>query len=174
MGLAEHHRDGGWWGQSVTACGLRQFRTITILPFPRHTGNGRIGGMIHPETQKVTKTHGPRPAGKPDQCFYCQQPLGSNHKHECVMRQRTVMMQVTITLPVAVPECWTPEHIEFHRNESSWCAGNWANDLLEDPAADDPEPRCICSHYEAEYLREATAQDEADWYGDTAHLREDT
>ena len=33
----------------------------------------------------VTPERGPRPAGRPDECFYCRRPLGAEHEPACVM-----------------------------------------------------------------------------------------
>lgn len=118
--------------------------------------------MEHPETHKVTLKRGPRPAGKPDECFYCQRTLGSDHAAECVMRLKTVVVRATVEYVVIVPESWTKDNIEFHRNDSSWCADNMLAELervSEDKA-------CICHMVEFAYLRDATTDDEENrWAG---------
>ena len=108
--------------------------------------------MKHPETHRVTEDHGPRPAGQPDQCFYCGQALGQEHKPDCVMRKRTVVLQFTVEMTVEVPEFWTPEQIEFHRNESSYCSGNVVGELSA--------AGCLCSTSHFEFLREANEEDD--------------
>jgi hypothetical protein len=67
---------------------------------------------------------GIRPAGKPDECFYCRQKSGDQHAPECVIRERTVLVDVIIQMVMTVPEKWTPDTIEFSLNESSSCANN--------------------------------------------------
>jgi len=113
--------------------------------------------MKRPETFLVTPEYGPRPAGKPTECFYCQQPLGSEHGADCVIRQRTVVVRMTIEYVVAIPESWTPEDLEFHRNESSWCSSN-ALDEIGGTGDDSP---CICPTTRFSFVREATPEDVA-------------
>lgn len=122
--------------------------------------------MLHPETHLVTRDHGPRPAGKPDECFYCNQKIGEAHKADCVMRSRTVVVRVTTEYVVDVPEAWSESDIESHRGESSWCAFNGLVEISEMVArvsADDaPEgvDSCRCWFTSYEYVREATEDDE--------------
>lgn len=113
--------------------------------------------MKHPETYAITKNHGPRPAGRDDECFYCHGPLGADHHPNCVMRDRTVVVRATVEYVVRVPERHTPDQIEFRRNESSWCASNMLSEL------DSPET-CICNAVTFEYVREATEEDERTIY----------
>ena len=101
-----------------------------------------------PETWTVTKENGPRPAGKPDECFYCQQPLGAPHAFECVCRTRRVIVRATIEYEVAVPSFWDSDMIEFHRNEGSWCSNNMLNELAE------LNRNCLCPHVKWEYVRD--------------------
>lgn len=108
--------------------------------------------MIHSETHMVTAKHGPRPAGEPDRCFYCGMMIGFEHRSDCVMRDRTVVLKFSIELVVRVPENWNKDDIEFHRNESSWCASNIIRELGDGNA-------CLCSS-KIEYVREATERDE--------------
>lgn len=66
-----------------------------------------------------------RPAQKDlGKCFYCHQPIGSEHKSDCVLIMKKVKVRMTIEYEVEVPADWSKEMVEFHRNESSWCAGN--------------------------------------------------
>lgn len=111
--------------------------------------------MQHPETHLVTKDNGPRPAGKPDQCFYCNHPLGSEHREDCVTRQRTVVVRYAIEVTICVPEDWDEGTINFHRNDSTWCADNLIEELQRCPA-----DRCLCDVAKAEFVREATREDE--------------
>jgi hypothetical protein len=52
--------------------------------------------MNHPETYIVTEKNGPRPAGPPDECFYCGQKIGQKHKSDCVCRDRSVMVRMIV------------------------------------------------------------------------------
>lgn len=112
--------------------------------------------MIKSETQRVTQEHGPRPAGRPDQCFYCGQPVGEDHQPDCVMRERTVVIEWTIRMVVKVPESFTQENIEFKYNGSSYCNDNLLSYL-------DKEDCCLCQRSKVIFVREATEQDEKDY-----------
>lgn len=79
------------------------------------------------------KDDGIRPAGKPDQCFYCRQRVGNPHALDCVIVEKLIEMRVEATVNGRVylgvwrlkePHYWTKESSEFHKNESSWCAGS--------------------------------------------------
>ena len=80
---------------------------------------------------------GIRPAGKPDQCFYCQQTVGTPHGKKCVIVTKLVEMRVTLKMngrtyrgiwEVREPYSWDARMSEFHKNESSWCANNFLNE----------------------------------------------
>ena len=98
-----------------------------------------------------------RPARLDGTCFYCYEPLGGQHKAECVMRTRTVMVEVIFQIMREVPEHWDEDNIEFGLNESSWCFDN----ILEDLQPGNGE--CLCNHAYGKYLREATEEDEKVW-----------
>jgi hypothetical protein len=99
-----------------------------------------------------------RPAGDPNKCFYCDTPRGGEHKADCVIRSRTVVVKMTAQYVVQVPEYWDADQIEFHRNEGSWCASNGIAELEQ------MEGRvgCLCGSIEYAYVREASAQDQLD------------
>lgn len=110
--------------------------------------------MLKPETYLVTPDNGPRPAGPPDECFYCQTKLGGEHKPNCVLRLRTVVVRATIEYVITVPEFWSPDFINFHRNDSPWCSSNMIGELKQFDTYG-----CLCHVTTWEYLREA---DDAD------------
>lgn len=99
-----------------------------------------------------------RPAGRPDECFYCNQKIGSEHKKDCVIRSKTVVVDFTIRTVMAVPEFWDEEFINFRLNERSWCVDNILP-ILEKKS----EHSCLCMHTESKFIREATEDDEEDW-----------
>lgn len=105
-------------------------------------------------TYKVTEENGPRPAGAPDRCFYCDRSLGEEHKEDCVLRMQTVRVLYTIEIVEAVPEYWDQEMLEFHRNDSSWCASNLLTVLEGVKAAHG----CLCAYVTAEYLGESDSE----------------
>lgn len=100
----------------------------------------------------LVKPEDARPAGKPDECFYCNQPMGHLHKPDCVIPQRTVMIRMTIEFPRSVPRSWEKDMIEFQLNDGSWCADNILSDL-EKVAEDNG---CLCSLASFEYIGEVT------------------
>ena len=92
-----------------------------------------------------------RPADINGCCFYCQQPIGTPHKPDCVLINKKVKIRMTVEYFVEVPNHWTAHDIEFHRNESSWCAGNVIPELEE---LDDKEKGCLCRYTRFEYIGE--------------------
>lgn len=99
-----------------------------------------------PEMPEVAvNDHGIRPAGKPDECFYCQRKVGEKHKPTCVIVQKKIRATYTFTVELMVPHHWTPEKFEFHRNDSCWCAGNAIAELEE-------QGDCLCPIFEAKFV----------------------
>jgi hypothetical protein len=113
-------------------------------------------------THWLVADYGIRPAGKPDRCFYCDSPLGQEHNEGCVIRSRTVVVRFQVDLVVDVPEDSDAESIEFKYNDGSWCADNLAQMMTETVNRMDKVNTCLCNFVKAEYLREATAEDEVD------------
>lgn len=78
---------------------------------------------------------GIRPAGSPDECFYCRQRVGSPHASDCVIVTKRIEMRATAKVPSGEtlaglwqfdePHSWDASSSEFHKNESSWCAANF-------------------------------------------------
>ena len=99
-----------------------------------------------------------RPAGKTDECYYCGAKVGEQHKSNCVIREKTIVTRLTIDFVDDVPENWDKEVIDFHYNNSSWCASNILNRLEERNNF-----RCLCDVASFEYLRDATEEDEEKW-----------
>ena len=116
--------------------------------------------MLIKSTVKVTPEHGPRPAGKPDQCFYCRAPMGSDHALDCVLRVKTVVIRATFEMVIAVPDEWDEETINFCRNEGSWCVDNLVDhmaDFIE--RSREGDGGCFCGSTKIQYLRDATRPD---------------
>ena len=97
-----------------------------------------------------------RPAGKPDECFYCNAKVGEQHKEDCVIRSRTVNLDVTIHMVMDVPEDWDEGQINFHYNDDSWCASN----LLSYLNHRDDNVGCLCDITDIKYVGEATEEDQ--------------
>ena len=103
---------------------------------------------------------GIRPAGPKDECFYCQVKIGGQHGAECVIRKRTVIVELTIQVAVAVPEYWDDDAIEFRYNESSACKNGLIEDIVRMQERMRTAGNCLCSAGEVTFVREADAEDE--------------
>ncbi|WP_099467829.1 hypothetical protein [Konateibacter massiliensis] len=97
-----------------------------------------------------------RPAGKPDRCFYCGQLIGEQHKEDCVIRSKTVVVDFTFRTVLSVPECWDEEQICLHYNDGSWCADN----ILSELDGRSEKMGCNCDIYKAKFIRDADERDE--------------
>ena len=74
------------------------------------------------------------------------------------MRSRTVVIQYAINVCIEVPEDWTPELIEAHRNAGHWCFNNVFSELERLS-----EDSCLCGSATAKYIKEADEEDEELW-----------
>ena len=92
---------------------------------------------------------GIRPAGEPDACFYCQQKVGTEHKRNCVIVEKLVRLRYSIDVDVEIPYSWDKNMVEFHRNESSWCANNAVDQIQAQVEASDKDGRCLCDRFTA-------------------------
>jgi len=90
---------------------------------------------------------GIRPAVNPDECLYCQQKVDTPHKSDCVILRRKVKVRYSFDIEIEVPQSWTKEDIDFHRNMSSWCSNN-AIDELRATSKD----HCLCDAFNCEVL----------------------
>jgi hypothetical protein len=104
---------------------------------------------------------GARPAGKPNECFYCHvdipdtgDPQSVIHTPDCVIPTRTVVVETTFTWVKEVPMYWDIDSIEFQMNDSSSCASNLLDDIVKQVGDD-----CPCHRTNSKYIREATEQD---------------
>jgi hypothetical protein len=85
-----------------------------------------------------------RPASPVRQCFYCHQPIGKEHKFECVLVSKRVRVKAIIEYEIDVPAHWSKEDVEFSRNESSWCADNIVGDLERHIQKMNERGFCMC------------------------------
>lgn len=100
---------------------------------------------------------GIRPAGKPDECFYCNRKVGKPHGLDCTVVTKLVKVRYTIEAIIEVPWFWHEGSVEFHRNESSWCMSNVVNDLKADVERREKDPsgpggQCLCRSGKAEFV----------------------
>jgi hypothetical protein len=97
---------------------------------------------------------------RPNGCRQCGASLGAEHVVDCARRKRTVVVRMQIEYVIEVPEHWTEDHIEFHRNESTWCAGNAQSELDALFEYTEKQEDCVCLLTKCEFVREATEDDE--------------
>lgn len=100
--------------------------------------------------------YGIRPAGDPDKCFYCQEPLGGQHKEDCPIRCRTVVVEMTMNFVFEEPEFNDEEKINFRYNQGTWCASN----IIDEIERIEKDNGCLCRFTKFRYVREATTEDE--------------
>lgn len=95
---------------------------------------------------------GIRPAGEPNECFYCRQHVGEPHTRDCVTIHKRVRLRYVFEVDVEVPHKWDKDTIELHRNGSigRWCADNAIDDLDHETARGDAS--CWCSRFRAEFV----------------------
>jgi len=105
----------------------------------------------------VVKPDDERPARKDGTCFYCRQPIGEQHKPDCVIPQKTCVVDFTIRMVTSEPAHWTKKDIENHYNLGSWCFDNILRDIK---TWEDKTGRCLCLASKAEFVRDATEEDE--------------
>lgn len=117
---------------------------------------------------------GIRPAGRSDECLYCRARVGQPHGQECVIVTKRIEMRVRATIAGDVhdgvwrldePYSWDPGLSEFHKNESSWCAGNflaeedknsveWSDaGVWEKLKAAEASGSCLCNELAFEFTR---------------------
>lgn len=116
--------------------------------------------MDHLETWPVKREDWPGRGGSPDACMYCKQTVGSDHAPDCVKRERTVVLAVTVHMVARVPQSWSEEQIVFKFNESSYCLDNLIDDMVERKKNTDD---CACSLIKCAFVGEATQEDEDQW-----------
>jgi hypothetical protein len=116
---------------------------------------------------------GVRPAGRPDQCFYCSAPKGK-HKPDCVVPQRTVVIEMKIRYVTEMPAAWTKDEIEFKLNESSSCADNEVQVVCASAETGSENYCNTCQRTEFQFIGEATAEDMEKMGYNTAKKAKDT
>lgn len=100
-----------------------------------------------------------RPAGKPDECFYCGSKVGEPHKHGCVTVVKKVKLKATIEYEKEVPADWDDEQIYYHYNLGTWCANNIIDDLKDYIDELNEYNDCLCHHSEIEVIEEQKMND---------------
>lgn len=103
----------------------------------------------------VVEEYGIRPAGPPDHCFYCGEPLGHTHDEECVIRSRTVVVKVSAEVVITVPEFFTREQVDKAYERNRMVVGL---DYLIEQLRERRE--YVLATVSIGYMREATTEDE--------------
>lgn len=98
----------------------------------------------------IVGTAAARPAGKPDECFYCNQPVGGEHKPECVCIVRKVRVRVSAEIDIWRPADWDLGMVEFHLDESSWCSTNIIDEIAK--YGETLPNGCLCQNIDFEVL----------------------
>lgn len=103
---------------------------------------------------------GIRPAGSPDQCFYCHARVGQTHGEECVCVLSKWRAGVYLDYPGPrlgtheeyLPYHWGEQDVDFRYNQGTWCSSNALDDIVWDagtPPAEvvaiDHDKGCACS-----------------------------
>jgi len=115
--------------------------------------------MLIESTVKVTKERGPRPAGNPLECCYCQRPIGQSHAADCVMLQKSVVIRATFEMVVHVPSGWGVEMIEYVRKGGHGCADGLVEAMSDWIELPDANGGCFCDALTVELIRDATPHD---------------
>jgi len=98
----------------------------------------------------VTIENGVRPAGKPDECFYCHVKLGGHHHDECPFVTKIVKIRAVVEFDYECPRHWGKDMIEFFFNESSWCMGDLPDVLKKHMELNATE--CLCDNVSCELM----------------------
>ncbi len=98
---------------------------------------------------KITKKAIRKGEENKDKCFYCREKVGKYHLEDCVFIKRKVLVRAIIEYEVDVPNFWDEGDVEFHRNESSWCASNLIYELEEL----DKKENCLCGNTKFEFIK---------------------
>jgi len=93
---------------------------------------------------------GIRPAGKPDECFYCNRKVGEIHGPECVIVTKRVKVRYSFEIEIDVPHFWDEGLIDFRLNDSSWCADNAIEEIGKYREASGDE--CLCGIFEGRFI----------------------
>jgi hypothetical protein len=108
---------------------------------------------IRPHPSNWTK----EPEKATTHCLYCRQPV-PNHSAECVVPQRTVVVELITRMVITMPRSLDEDAINFSMNGPSACQSRYIDQLHAETHQE--EGYChICQRTEMKYLREATEQD---------------
>ena len=94
----------------------------------------------------VTAECGPRPAGKPDECFYCRAAMGDDHNIGCPFRCVPAVAHIRRNSDGLVRQYQCEWPVDYS-DEFLWSEGNYSCDCNRysffQQAANEPEPADI-------------------------------
>lgn len=120
----------------------------------------------------VPNDSGIRPAGPADECLYCRSKIGDLHARDCVVVHKKVKVRYEYEIDIEVPYFWTKEDIEFHRNDSSWCASNSVNDIKRYQEMKDEE--CLCDEFKCKVIGDSDTTPTRELFTDEHVAENDT
>ena len=95
-------------------------------------------------------------------CLYCKQPV-PNHAEDCIVPDRTVVVELKIRMVVRMPQSFDVDSINFAMNGSSACSQRYIDQLYKEGHQE--ENLCsVCHRMEMEYMREATQEDHEQYH----------
>lgn len=89
-----------------------------------------------------------RPASPRRECFYCSQPVGSEHDPSCTLIVKSVRIRATIEYDIIVPNRWGQGDVEWYRNESM-CADRFISEM----ESISEENGCLCGKIHFDCLK---------------------
>jgi hypothetical protein len=98
----------------------------------------------------VENDDGIRPAGAPDECFYCHKKVGEAHGLECVTVLKQIEVTVSFRYKKFVPHFWDDNDVIHHHDLSSSCASNLLHEI--ERAAEESGQGCPCGTTETTVL----------------------
>lgn len=70
-------------------------------------------------------------SGAPATCFYCHRAIGTGHLTSSVVPDRTVLVKVTLTIPLEVAQNLRQGAVGVCSREGTWCADPFVEELAE-------------------------------------------
>jgi len=89
-------------------------------------------------------------------CRDCDELVGNKHYSDCSIPQRSVVMRFSVEIVMAIPEREEGEKAAIRYTQGGWCGDNLIP-MLADLA---DRAGCLCPHFFAEFVREATHLDQ--------------
>ena len=99
--------------------------------------------LVHPQDDGI------RPAGLPDECFYCKQKIGNPHLEDCVAVTKKVRLRFSVEGEVDLPYGWSEEEItNYYASDDQHWFYDLRNATFVDRSAEviDPGPNIEIRH----------------------------